>query len=64
MHTTRYIEPTYLSRLDGGNGLLMPDARQDPLRIAAVKSGTLADVQLSSKIAFSSLDDDIIRSGC
>lgn len=63
MHSLDYSHPTYLHYTDGGNALLMPENGENCLRIAAVKSGTLDDVQLSNEIAFLSSDDGEVRAG-
>lgn len=64
MEYSQYRKPFYLTRADGGNGLLIPDGFPEArLRVAPVVAGNLDDVRLSDEIAFLSEDDGVVRSG-
>lgn len=63
MKIASYRTVSYLTREDGGNGLLIPRGFDDRLRIAPLVSGDLGDAILSDEIAFLSMDDDQVRSG-
>lgn len=64
MEHSQYQKPFYLTREDGGNGLLVPVGLPDvKLRVAPVIVGDLNDVRLSGEVAFLSDDDGEVRSG-
>lgn len=64
MEHSQYRKPFYLTRANGGNGLLVPvEFPEARLRVAPVVVGNLNDVRLSGEVAFLSEDDGVVRSG-